>query len=84
MSDDRLSRDSTKEVFDAIVSQLEDPELRRVRRIFLVLGLVLFAAGTLTVTVVAGLGWTGFLAFSSTFLPGVALARRYHGRRLRP
>ena len=81
MSDDRLSRASDREIFEAIVSQLVDPDLRRLRRIFLVLGGCLFLVGVLAVGVVARLGWPGLLAFSSTFVPGVVLVRRVHLRR---
>lgn len=81
MSDDRLSRASDDEIFEAIVSKLVDPELLRLRRMFLVLGASLFLLGVLLVGVVGGLGWPGLLAFSSTFVPGVVLARRMHVRR---
>jgi hypothetical protein len=80
---DRLSRASTTEVFEAIVSQLDDPELLWLRRIFLVLGAAVYLAGALAVTVVGGLGLPGLIGFSATFVPGVALARRAHTRRFR-
>jgi hypothetical protein len=80
---DRLSRASNREVFEAIVSQLDDPELRWLRRIFLLLGLAVYAAGALAVTVVGGLGLPGLFGFSATFVPGVALACRAHTRRFR-
>lgn len=81
MSDDRLIRANEQELFEAIVSELVDPELLRARRIFLVMGVILFAMGVLAVAVVAGLGWPGLLAFSSTFVPGVVLGRRLLARR---
>jgi nitrate reductase NapE component len=85
MSDDRMIRANEREIFEAIVSQVVDPELARLHRVFLVLGLGLFVAGLLAVGVVGGLGWPGLLAFSSTFLPGVLLARLVYVRRfLRP
>ncbi len=81
MHDDRLSRLSDREIFEAIVSQLEDPDLVRFRRIFLVLTAVLYAVGTIGIGVAAGLGWSGVLAFSSTFVPGIAVAQRLQRRR---
>ena len=81
MFDDRLSREVDREIFEAIVPRLVDPELARLRRIFLVLCVALYAVGTLAVGMVAGLGGAGVLAFSSTFLPGVAVAQRLLRRR---
>lgn len=81
MSDDRLSRESTREIFEAIVSAIVDPELVRLRRIFLALGITFFAVGAVAVAVVGGLGWAGLLAFSSTFLPGAVVARKVLDRR---
>jgi hypothetical protein len=80
---DRLSRASNREVFEAIVSQLEDPELVWLRRIFLLLGVAVYVAGVLAVTVVGRLGLAGLVGFSATFIPGVALARRAHTRRFK-
>ena len=80
---DRLSRAATSEVFEAIVSQLEDPEVVWLRRIYLILGAAVYLAGALAVTVLGGLGLPGLIGFSATFLPGVALARRAHTRRFR-
>lgn len=82
MSDDRLIRANEKEVFEAVVSQLVDPELLRLRRIFLVLGAALFVVGCLAVAVVGGLGWPGLGAFCSTFVPGLLLARSVYLRRV--
>ncbi|MGH9263765.1 MAG: hypothetical protein ACRD1D_03650 [Acidimicrobiales bacterium] len=81
MTDDRLSRESTREIFEAIVSAIVDPELVRLRRIFLALGCIFFAVGAGAVAVVGGLGWAGLVAFSSTFLPGVVVARKVLDRR---
>jgi hypothetical protein len=78
---DRLSRAATSEVFEAIVSQLEDPEVVWLRRIFLILGAAVYLAGALAVTVLGGLGLPGLIGFSATFLPGVALAGRARTRR---
>jgi len=80
---DRLSQASNREIFEAIVSQVEDPELTWLRRIFLLLGAAVYVAGALAVTVAGGLGLPGLIGFSATFLPGVALARRAHTRRFR-
>ena len=77
MNEDRLSRASDREIFEAVVSQLEDPELVSLRRFFFVLGAAVSLVGVGVVTVVAGLGWLGVLAFFSTFVPGVVLARRH-------
>ena len=78
--DDRLSRDRTHDEFEAIVRHLVDPELARLRRLFLGLcvGLYLMAA---LVVAASGLGWLGLLAFSSTFLPSVVVALVIHRRR---
>lgn len=81
MSDDQLSPERDREIFEAIVSQLQDPELVRLRRRFVGVSVAFFLAGVIGVTVVGGLGWIGLLAFSSTFLPGVVVGQRIHGRR---
>ena len=81
MHDDRLSCDGNREIFEAIVSQLDDPELVSLRRFFLILGVTFYIAGVVAVAVVAGMGWPGVLAFSSTFLPALAVARRVLERR---
>ena len=81
MSDDRLIRANEKEIFEAIVSQLVDPELLRLRRIFLALGAALFVLGCLAVAVVGGLGMPGICAFCSTFVPGLVLVRSVYVRR---
>ena len=80
---DRLSQANNREVFEAIVSQLEDPELVWLRRVFLLLGAAVYLAGALAVTIVGGLGLPGLLGFSATFVPGVVVARRAHTRRFR-
>lgn len=80
---DRLSRASNREVFEAIVSQLDDPELQWLRRIFLLMGFAVYVAGALAITVLGGLGLPGLLGFSATFVPGVALACRGYTRRFR-
>ena len=82
MSDDRLISASEREVFEAIVSQLVDPELARVHRIFLALSVTLFLLGAFGVTVVGDLGWAGLCSFSVTFLVGLYFARRVFLRRL--
>lgn len=82
MNDDRLSWASDREIFEAIVSQLDDPEVARVRRAFWALGALFFLLGVLGVTVVGGLGWPGFAGFSTTFLASAAVAnRRFRQRR---
>ena len=81
MHEDRLSCDSNREIFEAIVSQLDDPELVALRRFFLILGVIFFIVGVVAVAVLAGMGWPGVLAFSSTFLPAIVVARRFLERR---
>ena len=81
MSDDRLSWEGDRETFEAIVSQLEDPEVARLRRTFWILGAVFFVVGVLAVTVVGGLGWPGFAGFSSTFVLSASIAQRRYRRR---
>ena len=82
MSDDRLSRGSERAIFEAIVSQLPDPELTRLRRLLLALGAALFVVVTAALFV-AGLGWPGVVAFSSTFVPGILVALLVQRRRFR-
>jgi hypothetical protein len=84
MNDDRLSWASDREIFEAIVSQLEDPEVARLRRAFWALGAVFFLLGVLAVTVVGGLGWAGFAGFSTTFGVSAAVAHRRFRRRRVP
>ena len=84
MNDDRLSWASDREIFEAIVSQLEDPEVARLRRVFRALGALFFVLGGLAVTVVGGLGWPGFAGFSTTFALSAALAHRRFRRRRAP
>ncbi len=83
MSDDRIASESTREMFEAIVSQLDDPEVVRMRMIVLVLGAAIFVTA-IAVTVSAGLGWQLLLAFCSTYVPGVLVVLRIVERRLRP
>ena len=83
MNEDRLRRESDREVFEAIVSQLDDPEVVRLRRLFVVLGALCFSVAAVALGVVAAMGWPGVLAFSSTFVPGVIVCRRLVGRRSR-
>ena len=81
MSDDALINANDREIFEAIVSELVDPELQRLHRIFLVLSASLFVLGTVAVTVVGSLGWPGFCSFSATFVTGLFVARRVYVRR---
>ena len=80
MTDDQVSAASSREVFEAIVSQVADPELVRVRRKMLLLAAAAIL-GAIVATVTLGLGWQTLLAFSSTFLPGLVAALRIPGRR---
>ena len=82
MNDDELLRANEREIFEAIVSQLQDPEVVRLRRVFVLLSIGLFVLGSLAVTVVGQLGWRGVCAFCLTFLPGLVLGWKIHGRRL--
>jgi small-conductance mechanosensitive channel len=81
MSDDALISANEREIFEAIVSDLVDPELARLHRIFLALSAVLFVLGALGVTIVGRLGWAGLGSFSVTFLSGLLLARRVYAQR---
>jgi hypothetical protein len=81
MGDDRLSRQGEMDLFAAIVSQLDDPELIRFKRLFAVLGVLLFTVSAVVITAVVGLGAAGVLAFSSTFVPGLIIAERLNRRR---
>ena len=82
MSDDALINANEREIFEAIVSQLVDPELAHLRRVFLLLSVGLFVLGALTVTVVGHLGWAGLCSFCVTFSVGLALVRRLYMRRI--
>ena len=73
MNDDSVRESSTREIFEAIVAQLDDPAVGRARRTMLLAGAAVFAAAVV-VTIGAGLGWQILLAFSSTFIPGLILA----------
>ena len=84
MNDDRVSWASDREIFEAVVSQLEDPEVARLRRAFWALGALFFVLGALAVTVVGGLGWPGFAGFSTTFAISAAVAHRRFRRRPPP
>jgi hypothetical protein len=80
MNEDRLRRESTLELFEAIVSQLDDPDLVRSRRLLIALGVVVAVVVT-AITIWGPLGWQSLLAFSLTFLPGMVIGRRILGRR---
>ena len=75
-----MSAAGTREVFEAIVSQLEDPELAQARRRIAVLAVGFFLVAAL-ITIGGGMGWQTLLAFSSTFVPSVILLWRIFGRR---
>lgn len=73
MSDEPSIRANEREIFEAIVSQLRDPEVVRLRRIYFLLSMGLFALGSVAVAGVWGLGWPGMIAFCATFIPGFVL-----------
>lgn len=81
MTDDRLSRESDREIFEAIVADLRDPEFVQLRTMFLLLGVAVYLAGVVALTFAGGFGWPGFLGFSATFVPGMAVAWRRVRRR---
>lgn len=82
MSDDALINANEREIFEAIVSELADPELAHLQRVFVLLSASLFVLGAVAVTAVGGLGWAGFCSFCLTFFPGLLLVRRVYVRRL--
>lgn len=82
MNEDRLSRESTREVFEAIVSQLEDPDLVRLRRLQVVLGVVAVALAV-AFTVWGPMSWHSLLGFFFTFFPGMLIGRNILGRQFR-
>ena len=82
MSDEPLIRANEREIFEAIISQLQDPEVARLRRIYVLLGIGLFVLGSLAVAIVGGLGWHVMGAFCSTFIPGLVLGWMLHIRHL--
>ena len=80
MTDDRLSRQANRDAFDAIVSQVEDPERRYFRRLFLILGATLLAAAAVAF-IAAGWGSPVVVAFSASYLPGMVAGERFFERR---
>jgi hypothetical protein len=80
MYEDRLRRENTRELFEAIVSQLQDPDLVRSRRLLVLLAVVV-AVVAIAVTIWGPLSWESLVAFSLTFLPGLVIARWILGRR---
>lgn len=83
MSDDRLIRANEREIFEAIVSQIKDPEVVRLRRVYVLLSVCLFVLGSLAVTVVGNLGAHGMWAFCLTFVPGLVVGWAISVRRFR-
>lgn len=83
MSDDRLIRANEREIFEAIISQLKDPEIVRLRRVYVLLSVFLFVLGSLAVTVVGKLGGHGMWAFCLTFVPGLVVGWSISVRRFR-
>ncbi len=81
MYEERLSRESDLEIFEAITSELRDPEVAQLGRIFLLLGVSIYLAAILALTTVGDFGWPGILGFSATFVPGLVMAWRRHRRR---
>lgn len=81
MSDDRLRADSDLEIFEAIVSNLRDPELAQFGRMFLLLGITVYVAAVVALTTAGGFGWHGAVGFSATFVPGLFFAWRLQRRR---
>jgi hypothetical protein len=81
MTDDRLSRENERELFEAIVADLPDPEVVQFRRIFLLLGVTVYVAAVVALTFAGGFGWAGVIGFSATFVPGMVMAWRRLRRR---
>lgn len=82
MSDEPMMRANEREIFEAIISQLQDPEVVRLRRIYFLLGAGLFVLGSLAVAAVGGFGWHVMYAFCATFIPGLVLGWMFHVRHL--
>jgi hypothetical protein len=82
MSDDRLQAGNDLEVFEAIVSNLRDPEVAQFGRMFLLLGITVYIAAIVALTTAGGFGWHGAFGFSATFVPGMYFAWRHQRRRL--
>lgn len=83
MSDEPVMRANEQEIFEAIVSQLQDPEVVRLRRIYVLLSVGLFVLGSVAVSAVGGLGRGGMCAFCATFVPGLVLGWLLYVRHLR-
>lgn len=77
---DRSSGVSDREVFEAIVARVRDPEMLHVRRVFLILGITVYLAAMLALTAAGGFGWPGAVGFTATFVPGLVVAWRRHRR----
>jgi hypothetical protein len=82
MSDDRVQAGSDLEIFEAIVSNLRDPEVTQFGRMFLLLGVTVYIAAIVALTTAGGFGWHGAFGFSATFVPGLFFAWRHQRRRL--
>lgn len=76
-----MSAASSRDVFEAIVSELDDPEAVLIRRKVVSLGAAVYVCA-MVVTVLAGFGWPTLVAFSSTFVPSMVVARTIAGRRI--
>jgi hypothetical protein len=81
MNDDQLSRESDLHTFEAIISEIRDPELTHITRMLLLLGVTVYVAGILALTTAGGLGWPGVFGYSATYVPGLLLALRRQQRR---
>ena len=82
MSDEPLMRANDWEIFEAIISQLQDPEVVRLRRIYVLLSVGLFVLGSVAVAVVCGPGWGAMCGFCATFVPGLVLGWVFYVRHL--
>ena len=81
IDDDRLRAGNDLEVFEAIVSNLRDPELVQFGRVFLLIGITVYVAAIVALSTAGGFGWHGAVGFSATFVPGLLLAWRHQRRR---
>ncbi len=82
MSDDRLRAGNDLEIFEAIVSNLRDPEVAQFGRMFLLLGITVYVAALAALTTAGGFGWHGAVGFSATYVPGLFFAWRHQRRRI--
>ena len=70
---ERVFDGSERDLFNAIVAELDDPEWLHWRRLLWRIGALALMVGAITIAALARLGWLGAGAFALTFVPGLLL-----------